>query len=437
MSRIKPVIKREFTETVGKKSFVVMTVIGPLLLFLLFYVQFMILMKSGGGEARLVILDGTTEQVGTRVSSMLQAQAAGPSIGERATYKIDVQNITEEQRKAEEAKLTQRIEAKELDGYLSIPADIATGGVAKYSGQNATNSRVMSEIRGAVQRVVQSNRLQKSGIDEATLDRALTQVPFEETKTGKKGEAGSPMAARILAFVMAFAIYLVVILYGQSVMSAVQEEKRDRIVELVVSSVRAKDLLIGKVFGIGAAGLLQMSIWAATAGLLIWQAGPLAALFGASPEVVQALTDKAFMPQVPPSLAILFLVFFAGGFFLFATLFAVIGSIVTNPQEAQQLVFPVMMPFIIGLYISMAAVENPQSTIAVVGSLLPFTSAMVMPVRAAINGVNLPEVLLSIVLLYATAAFIIFTAAKIYRVAIFATGTKPTMKELVRWIRTS
>jgi ABC-2 type transport system permease protein len=296
----------------------------------------------------------------------------------------------------------------------------------------------MQEIRGSIQRVVQSNRLKKVGIDEATLSAAMKPVPFNEAKTGRKGEeAGSPIAAKILAFLMAFAIYIVVILYGQSVMSAVQEEKRDRIVELVVSSVRARDLLVGKVFGIGAAGLVQMGIWAAAAGIIVWKAGAIASMFNANPAVVQALTQKTFMPDLPPSMAVIFLLFFAGGFFMFATMFAVIGSVVTNPQEAQQLVFPVMMPFIIGLYIAMAAVENPDSTIAVVGSLVPFTSAMVMPVRIAINGVNPGQLVLSLFLLYGTATFTIYLAAKIYRVAIFATGTKPTMRELLHWIRTA
>ncbi|MEO5509138.1 MAG: ABC transporter permease, partial [Longimicrobiales bacterium] len=350
MSRLSPIIKREFTETVGKKSFVIMTIIGPLLLFFLFFVQFAILMKSGGGAVRMAIMDGSPDSVGTRVAAMLRVPQ-GPSLGERATYEIDVKATPEAQRAGAEEGLAARIEAKELDGYLAIPADVATGGTARYVGRNATNTRVMQEIRASVQRVVQSSRLQQVGIDEATLTQAMKQVPFAETKTGRKGTAGSPIAAKILAFIMAFAIYIVVILYGQATMSAVQEEKRDRIVELVVSSVRARDLLIGKVFGIGAAGLVQMSIWAAAAGMIIWKAGALASLFHASPAVVQALTQKTFMPDVPASMALIFLVFFAGGFFMFATMFAVIGSIVTNPQEAQQLVFPVMMPFIIGLYI--------------------------------------------------------------------------------------
>jgi ABC-2 type transport system permease protein len=127
--------------------------------------------------------------------------------------------------------------------------------------------------------------------------------------------------------------------------------------------------------------------------------------------------------------------YFAGGFLLFATLFAVVGAIVTNAQEAQQFVFPVLMPFVLGLFIAMTAAENPNSTVAFIGSLVPFTSPMVMPVRASVAGVPLWELAVSVILLYAAAAGMIWLAAKIYRVAIFATGQKPTGRELLRWMR--
>jgi ABC-2 type transport system permease protein len=127
--------------------------------------------------------------------------------------------------------------------------------------------------------------------------------------------------------------------------------------------------------------------------------------------------------------------YFAGGFFLFATLFALVGAIITNAQEAQQFVFPVLIPFMIGLFIAMPAAENPNGTVAVIGSYVPFTSAMVMPVRASVTTIDVWQFSLSLLLLYATAAVIIWFAAKIYRVAIFATGQRPTAREVVRWMR--
>jgi ABC-2 type transport system permease protein len=225
---------------------------------------------------------------------------------------------------------------------------------------NATNSRVTGDLEAAVQRVVQSERLRTEGIDEARVSTALRPIDMTITKTG----VGNPMVARMLAFFMAFAIYIVVLMYGQSIMSSVQEEKRDRIVELIVSSVRARDLLIGKVLGIGATGVLQIGIWVAAAALLPRLRPHRRRSIRHERSVLTTISEQAAMPTVPASVGLLFILYFAGGFLLFATLFALIGATVTNAQEAQQFVFPVLMPFMIGLFISLPAAENPNSTIA-------------------------------------------------------------------------
>ncbi|MBR9989606.1 MAG: ABC transporter permease, partial [Gemmatimonadetes bacterium] len=328
-----------------------------------------------------------------------------------------------------------RVVAKELDGFLWIPPDVITGARVEYEGSNATNTQVTNELRQAVQRVVQSERLRDEGIDEDRLGGALEAVSINVVKTGERGQVGNPAAAMMLAFGMAFAIYIVVIMYGQSIMTSVQEEKRDRIVELIVSSVRARDLLVGKVLGIGSAGVLQMLIWVAAAGLLLTQGALIAGALGAGEGTIESLSQGSVLPNVPLSVGVGFVLYFAGGFLLFATLFAVVGAIVTNAQEAQQFVFPILMPFILGLFIAMSAAQNPNSSVSVIGSIVPFTSPMVMPVRMSVGGVDPMQVVLSLVLLFATAAAIIWLAAKIYRVAIFATGQKPTAREIVRWMK--
>jgi ABC-2 type transport system permease protein len=436
MSRMGPIIKREFTQAVGSKAFLIGTILGPLLIIGVFAIQFLIFAKSGGGTQRIAIVDATGRDIANRVIRGVEERGSAlPSFVTRATYQFRVQAATPAERAAVTEQMTARIVAKELDGFVWIPADVFTGGAVAYEGSNATNSQVTSDLRQAVQRVVQSERLRSEGIDEARVADALQPVDMQITKTGDRGTVGSPVAATMLAFGMAFAIYVVVIMYGQSIMSSVQEEKRDRIVELIVSSVRARDLLVGKVLGIGAAGVLQMLVWVAAAAVFLAYGAVIASAIGASEGMVQALSQRSILPQVPPSIGLVFVLFFAGGFFLFATLFAVIGSIVTNAQEAQQFVFPVLLPFIMGLFIAMPAAENPNSTVALIGSLVPFTSPMVMPVRASVAGVDWVQLGISVALLYATAALIIWVAAKIYRIAIFATGKKPTASELVRWLR--
>lgn len=435
MSRIGPVIKREFTEAVGSKAFLIGTILGPLLIFGMFGLQFLILAKSGGGEHRIAILDATGRGLGDRVVQHIDDRDDTPSFVSRASFEITVETRDPSTREESMRAASERVVAEELDGFLWIPPEVMTGAPVEYEGRNATNSQVTNTLQRAVQRVVQSERLREAGIDESRLGGALQAVDMRVVKTGESGEAANPAAAMLLAFGMAFAIYIVVIMYGQSIMSSVQEEKRDRIVELIVSSVRARDLLIGKVVGIGAAGVLQMVIWVAAAGLLLTQGALLAGAMGASESTIEQLSQGSILPSVPLSVGIAFVLYFAGGFFLFATLFAVVGAIVTNAQEAQQFVFPVLMPFILGLFIAMAAAENPESSVALIGSIVPFTSPIVMPVLVANGAADLWQVVVSIVLLYVTAIAVIWLAAKIYRVAIFATGQKPTGREIVRWMR--
>ena len=150
-----------------------------------------------------------------------------------------------------------------------------------------------------------------------------------------------------------------------------QEEKQDRIVELVVSSIRARDLLLGKVIGIGAAGVLQMLIWAVSAAVLLTYGGTILGLVGADPSLVTAIQTARALPDVPLAAGIIFILCFAGGFFLFATLYAIVGSAITNTREAQSLVMPIIVPFMFGLFIAMSAGENPNSGLAIAGSFIP------------------------------------------------------------------
>jgi ABC-2 type transport system permease protein len=435
MSRMVPVIKREFTEAVGSKAFLIGTIVGPLLIFGMFGLQFLVLAKAGGGEHRIALLDATGQGIGEQVVQRINERDTGPSFIERATYSLTVETPAPESHDEVMQATSQRVVAKELDGFLWIPPDVMGGATVEYEGSNATNSQVTNELQRAVQRVVQSERLRSEGIDEERLGGALESVRMNVVKTGERGQVGNPEAALLMAFGMAFAIYIVVIMYGQSIMTSVQEEKRDRIVELIVSSVRARDLLVGKVLGIGSAGVLQMLIWVAAAALLLTQGALIAGALGASESTIDSLAGGTVLPNVPLSVGVAFVLYFAGGFLLFATMFAIIGAIVTNAQEAQQFVFPVLMPFILGLFIAMAAAQNPNSTVAVVGSIIPLTSPMVMPVRISVAGVDWAQMTISLVLLFAAAAAIIWLAAKVYRVAIFATGQKPTAREIVRWMK--
>jgi ABC-2 type transport system permease protein len=248
-----------------------------------------------------------------------------------------------------------------------------------------------------------------------------------------KGNAG---AAQLMAALMGFAIYLVIALYGAAIMNGVLEEKRDKIVEVIVSSVRAPHMMIGKVLGIGGAGLLQMLVWVGSVGLAIAYAGALVTLFRLDPEKAKMVTGFVeALPDVPLSVGIVFLMFFVGGFLIYSTMYAAIGSIATTNQEAQQLVFPAILPLVIGFLMANTALRDADAQMAVVGSWIPFTSPLVMPVRAVLGSATTFEIIGSFVLLIATAYVMLWLAGKVYRIGIFATGKRPTMKEVARWLR--
>ena len=437
MSKVFVVMKREFLEFVQTKTFVIGTVLGPLLMAGFIALEVFILTRTGGGAHTLAIVDQTQQDVATQFSTTLTTVGANTPIGRPTTYQTSVIKQPANLQAVRDS-LERRIEADSLDGYLIIPAGIITGDKAQYFGRNATSQTVVGQMRSALQNTVQSARLQGRGIDPATVASALQPVQIEAEKTGGKGVTGSAEGGQAIGFMMSFAIYLVVLLYGAAIMNGVLEEKRDKIVEVIVSSLRARDLMIGKVLGIGGAGLLQMLVWVITVGLVLAYAGSISAILNLDPEKARAFEAVSDMlPKVPASIGVIFLLFFAGGFFIYSTLYATIGSIATTNQEAQQLVFPAMMPIIIGFFMSMVAGENPDSGMSVAASLIPFTSPLVMPIRAVSGSASLLEIVLSIVLLIATGLGILWLAAKIYRVGIFATGKRPTWAEVGRWLRAS
>jgi ABC-2 type transport system permease protein len=437
MSKTFVVMKREFLEFVQTKTFLIGTILGPLLMAGFIAMEVFILTRTGGGDYTLTVVDQSGANIGDKFVATLPGIASSTPMGKPTTYKTQLINEPANLRQLTDS-LEERVAADSLDGYLIIPPGILEGDKASYHGRNATSQTVTGTIRATLQNTVQATRLTAQGIDPTRVAGALKPVQLESEKTGGKGVTGSAEGGQMIGFFMAFAIYLVVLLYGAAIMNGVLEEKRDKIVEVIVSSLRARDLMIGKVLGIAGAGLLQMGVWVLTVGLVLAYAGSIATILNLGPEKAKALNDVAQMlPDVPLSIGIIFLLFFAGGFFIYSTLYATIGSIATTNQEAQQLVFPAMMPLIIGFFMSMVAVENPDSSMSKIASQIPFTSPLVMPIRAVAGSASVLEIALSIALLVVTGLAILWLAAKIYRVGIFATGKRPTMAELGRWMRAS
>lgn len=433
------VVKREFGESVRTKTFIIGTLFGPVLIVALIVLP-MLLADEAGGERSLAVIDASGQDLGEAVAAVLpQREAAAEPAGDggaaaavaaddRRVYELEMHAVSPDEAEPLREHVRRRVAADELHGYIWIPAGAADSATVLYEGKNATNFGEMAEVRAAVRTAVREHRLNELGIDPGRVALALRPVGFEARKSGEGTASGGAEATFLLAYMLGFAIYMVVILYGQAVMRGVLEEKRDRIIEIMVSSIRATQLLVGKVLGIGAASLVQVAIWVGFAALALTQGEAVAASLGGSlPE----------LPDVPLRVGVVFLLFFTGGFLLYSIIYAAVGAIVTSDQEAQQLQFIVLAPLLAAIVLMMPVLTNPGGQTATITSLIPLTSPVLMPMRAAMTEVPAAEVAAGTALLLLTSLASLWVAAKIYRIGMLATGKRPSVAELWRWVRTA
>lgn len=432
MSRTWPVMKREFTEMVRTKAYILGTVLGPLVIALFIAIPVLFLRAGGGGERHVRVLDATGTGVGEQIAQALNATSSPDASGElgESRFTADVRAVegtAEEARRAATGEVV--AEDGRLDGYLYLAPDFMETGSALYEGRNATSVTQMGQLRALVTQAVRTRRLDEAGVDPRVLAQVLRPVNIDTRKPGAEDEEGGQAeAALLVGMLMAMAIYFAVVLFAASVMRGVLEEKRDRIVEVLLSSVKARHFIVGKVMGIGAASLLQMLIWVGFA----------AAAMKFGPEIARnAGMAPPPLPDIPASVAVVFLFFFATGFLLYAAMFGAAGAIATSDQEANQLQFPVTIPLLIGFFMMYTLMADADSATAVVGSLIPFTSPVVLPMRSMLTDVPASQYAIAVVLMLATVWLLMIAAAKIYRIGVLSTGRKPTLKELGRWLRTA
>ncbi|MGK7312236.1 MAG: ABC transporter permease [Candidatus Longimicrobiales bacterium M2_2A_002] len=433
MPRSWPVIKREFGELLRSRAYILGTLMGPILIVLLFAIPFLLRQSGGGGERELLILDATGTGIGREIADAFAGGAsADGDTGVGTLFNARVEEVTGEANEA-------RVEAREritaetgapLDGYLYLPEGFIDGEEALYEGRNATSITQMEQMEGVIRSVVRGRRLALEGVPTEALARVMAPVRIENRKPGSEEQEGTRAdVSLVLGYLMAFAVYLSVLLFADAVMRGVLEEKRDRIVEVLLSSIDARSFITGKVLGIGFASLLQIGVWVGfAAAALTWGPG-IAARYFDVPEIV--------LPPIPGSVAVAFIFFFATGFLLYAALFGAAGAIATSDQEANQMRFPAQIPLLIAIFMAQAVLADADSTMAVIGTLIPFTAPVIVPFRAMLTEIPLAQYLIAGGLMIATVIGLMWAAAKIYHIGVLSTGKRPTLKELARWLRTA
>lgn len=423
MSETTVVMRREIMERVRTRSFLISTLLFPVFMAALFVAP--VLLGTGGGERRLVLVDEAPAGVGDAFVAGLTAAGAEK---DRDAFTYRVERVSGPFAQVRE-RLNARVLAEEIHGYVHLPADVVAGNQVAYRARNVSSFSVERDIRRAASQAVQTARLRQAGLDLPQVSSLLRPVDLQTRRVTEEGEdAGSAESTFLLAYVTGFLIYMLVFMYGINVMRSVLEEKTNRIVEVIVSSMKATHLMLGKILGVGAVALLQVGIWIALALAAAWQSETIAARLNIPPGALSSI-------NVDPWVLLSTLGFFLLGFLLYAALFAAVGAAVNSEQEAQQYQTLVFMPLIASILLMGPVINDPLGQLATTAGLVPLSAPIIMPMRMAAAAVPAAQVLASLVLLAVTVAFVTWLAGKIYRVGILSTGKKPTLRELARWLR--
>lgn len=414
------IFRREFTARVATKSFIIGTLVFPLVIMAMAALPIIV---GGGSQRSLVLIDEAPAGIADRFAGALTERSERAHNGDDNRYRIERIPGT---LAGNAEQLNRRVLDKKIDGYVALPADILVSNEIIYRARNITSLAVNKDLQLAANRAVQAQRLKDSGIEAHKLQSIIKPVQLNSGQvTQNDAGKGSAISSFMLAYGVAFLIYFATITQGIGLLRSVLEEKTNRISEVMVSSVRPGFLMAGKIFGAGSAALLQVSAWIA---LLAIGMLALRARGAVSSEVISALS-------IDPATLAVFLLFFLLGFFLYAAIFAAIGAMVSSEQEAQSVQSLALLPLIVPMIFLRAISDDPLGKLATWLGMIPFTSPISMPMRMASESLAPTQIAASLALLLVGLVSVTWIAGRIYRVGILSTGKKPSMRELVRWVK--
>lgn len=439
MSILSLIIKREFIAKVRNKSFIVMTFLSPLL-FVAMAVLIGFLANINQGEVKKIAV---FDQGNFFTKDELVSDK-----------KYEYQYLSDMD--FDNAK---KIASESYEALLYVPDNVAKKDLTtkiEYLSDNSPSMEFIYKLENIIEDKITKLNIENSGIDYAVIENSKVDANIHLAKfSGEDSIKGLNGIKVAIGSIFGYLIMMFIMIYGNFVMRSVIEEKTNRIIEIIVSSVKPFQLMMGKILGNSLAGLLQFFIWAVVGVVLYFAAASFLGLnMGGSTSALNEMStqvsdsDKTQILQTVqiyfqtiisdlPWITIIlsFFVFFAGGYFLYSSIYAAIGAAVDNETDSQQFLMPIIMPLMLAVYIGFFTVmDDPHGSVAVVFSLIPLTSPIVMLMRIPF-GVPIWQIVLSVVLLYATFFFIVWSAAKIYRVGILMYGKKPTWKELYKWLR--
>jgi ABC-2 type transport system permease protein len=448
MRKFLAVAKREYFKVVWAKAFILSTLLAPVFMLALTFVP--VLMFSIKGNAVRIAVVGDNSRFYNRFRENLSPEKQNEKLQEKASESIKNINISQENQMKQTAEqmggsfqfeevvsngksieqirgeLNDRIKAENLDAYLIVPEnfDVKEAKFELYS-RNSSDFVSQNVIEGALNDSVRSERLARVNISEEKLKELGQKITLDTKSVDKTGEVKeSKSNLYIFGFAIAFLLYITITIYGTSIMGAVLEEKETKIAEILFSSAKPFELMLGKLVGVGLAGLTQIAIWIFSALILLTYGVFISGAAGMIEDI----------PAITLGFVAYFFLFFVLGFFLYSTIFALIGSIVTNQQEGGQFTLPPIMLLMVALYSVIPIVRDPNSTFSIIFSMIPFVSPIAMIVRILTEAPPFWQIGLSILLNVLTIAALVWVAARVYRIGMLMYGKRATIPEVWRWI---
>ena len=406
------IARREFIERVRTVWFVVVTVLGPI-----------------GMVAAVVVpawLSATTANVGVRA----QIVDRSGQVASTLVPLLTAAGWTAEEVPAETSDdtLLGRIRDDQIDGFAVIPEDALVDGKVVYRGDNATNPQAMVLLAQSVNIAVQTARAADAGLTAEQLISVMKPVAFEPLHTTGDASTSSGTASLLIGYAVMLVLYMAILLYAVNVLRSVVQEKTNRVVEIMVAAAKPRALMLGKILGVGAVGLLQLAIWAVIAVLLMRFRGSVLGVFG-----IEA--GNWSLPPLGLADAAVILAYFVLGYFFYAALYAAIGAMVNSDQEAQQVQTPVVLLLVIPVACVQLVSNDPRGGVAEVLTQVPFSSPVLMPMRYLLGGVSAGSLAVSLAILALSTYLAAVLAARIYRVGILMYGKRPSLREIWRWVR--
>ena len=411
------VAKREYLERVKKKSFIIGTILGPLLMATMIVLPGLLFELSPETQEKVAVVDRTGGLFDDFERALGDTLKDGSRMFLLRRVEVGAAGFDETKK-----QLGYEVESDVIDGYLVIPEEVSEEGRATFYGKRAGNLKAYERIERALSHTVIGKRLEAEGMDYDSISHMIKGVEVEALRL-KKGEEkkGEFMLVYLTSFIFIMMLYMTILLWGVAVMRSIIEDKNSRVIEVLLSSLTSKDLMMGKILGVGGVGLTQYAIWAGFAGIL-WT-------------YAMSMGGMGQYIHFTPMTLVFFVIFYVLGFLFYATLFAMIGSVCNTDQEAQQLQTPVVLCLVFTLITPMAVLQSPDGMFATIVSMIPFFAPITMFLRINLLMPPAWQIALSIALLIAGIYVAGLIVAKVFRVGILMYGKRPDIREIVKWMR--